>query len=72
MKLSRKSGETLYLYPCHGHQIFEFVPQSDGMYSIFIATGRQCPEARGNHLEQQDCNGGGAQKFRVKSAAPPQ
>jgi len=38
MKLSRKAGETLYLYQCHAQdqQPFEFVPQSDGMSSIFI------------------------------------
>jgi hypothetical protein len=71
MKRSRKSGETLY-HPCHGHQIFEFVPQSDGMCPIFITTGRQCLEARGDHLEQQGCNGADARKPGVKSAAAPQ
>jgi hypothetical protein len=68
MTQRRQAGIELYEHPNNGedHQLFQFLPQADGTYSIFTTTGLQCLEARGDHLEQQACTGGDAQKFRVK------
>jgi hypothetical protein len=73
MTAQRQSGMVLYHHPCHwgDHQLFQFLRQPDGRYTIFTTTGLQCLEARGDHLEQQVCNGGEAQKFRVATLSGP-
>jgi hypothetical protein len=68
MTRQRPSGVMLYQYQCHGddQQLFQFLPHADGSFAIFTSFGMQCLEVRGEHLEQQACNGGDAQKFRIK------